>query len=340
MSKTAFTPGTNYVRADPDDIAGAVAALAHLRMSQDPIVRHYLLAGKHIAVEFFTPTLLASMAPALAHRESAAGPAELTVAVWDGVQEARPHTPAGNSWRGVYLHGEETLNLYDQGASVACLWTADAASLPLWVRAAPLRTILHWFLAESGIYLLHGAAIGTQGRAVLVAAKGGSGKSTTALASVLAGLDYLGDDYVAVEAGARPVCHSLYNSLKVTQDTLAAFPELATLQPLMPDTNDKAAFFIHELYPKQLRAQAELAAIFIPRIGPHARSHVTPARKSEALAALAPTTLFQLPLGESGTFAALRDLVSQTPCYTLHLGSDLYSAPEAIRNFLDSAPSI
>ncbi|MBY0376733.1 hypothetical protein K2P96_02050, partial [Patescibacteria group bacterium] len=242
-----------------------------------------------------------------------------------------------DNFMGVYLFGEETLNLYDAAHNMAYFWARDAESLPDWISAAPIRTILHWFLSRHAIHLVHGATVGINGKAILLGAKGGSGKSTTSLSSLLAGMDYLADDYVAVETG-NSKAYSLYNSVKITPDTLEKFPELKEKiwnQKTFGGEldNGKAIVFLSKFFPNQIKDTAKLTAIFIPVIKKETR--IVEATKIDTMLALAPTILFQLPLAHRDKINELKEIIERIPCYFLELGPDIRHVPEVIKDFLN-----
>jgi hypothetical protein len=57
---------------------------------------------------------------------------------------------------------------------------------------------------------------------------------------------------------------------------------------------------------------------------------LSPISRAAALAALAPSTIFQLHPPQENALARMAALVSQVPCYSLELGSDIERIPEAI----------
>ncbi|MFN8575411.1 MAG: hypothetical protein U0354_01005 [Candidatus Sericytochromatia bacterium] len=96
---------------------------------------------------------------------------------------------------GAYIAGEQTLNFYDKVSKEAYFWSSNANNLSDWLTAAPIRTILNWFLSVI-CHLIHGAGMDTVNSVYLVQ-KLESGKSTTALSCIFRGngLFYL-IDYV------------------------------------------------------------------------------------------------------------------------------------------------
>jgi len=311
------------------------------------------IADKSIRFKFYTPRLAERLFPALAHNEAAdTGAPDLTIHLWDsastGVDMPMPWTNKAFIYEpldepdllrepfcGAYITGEDTINLYDANANEAYLWMPDANRIPGWVLAAPARSLLHWFFSRYGVNLVHGAAVGRQGRAVLITAKGSSGKSTTALSCVAAGMGYLSDDYVGVAIGDRITVHSFFNSAKLTPQSLNAFPEFdAFVRDTPPGDNGKSVLYISEAAPEQLLREAPLAAVLIPVLHKAERTHLVPATKMQAFLALAPSTVFQLALTGGRVVAPLKALVERTPCHFLMLGPDMREVSSSIDAFL------
>ncbi len=330
-------------------------ALSRVEEGTESITRQYQIAGKRVRICFYSPLLEARLGRALAHLLTSVdeSPADLTVHVWDLAATNVEITPpwsgehmspqavdttrlAESGFLGAYLYGEESVTMFDGTNQTAYYFVQDASLLPSWVDAAPFRTLLHWFLTTHDIHLLHGAAVGREGKAVLLTARGGSGKSTTALSCAQAGMDYLGDDYVAVElhaTGAR--VHSLFCSGKITVDTLKYFPEMIdTVGQPLPKAGEKIVVDMHSLYPRQISREAELAAILIPTIGVGDDTLFAPLHATRALLALAPTSLFQLPLADNAKLRTFRRIVESVPSQQVLLGRDVRAVGDAIQAFL------
>ena len=99
--------------------------------------------------------------------------------------------------------------------------------MPAWEPSAPFRNLFHWALGDSGLAFAHAAAVGTAAGGILLAGRGGAGKSTTAMACVHAGWRYVADDYCVLDVSGHPSTHTLYGSAKISPWALARLPELA-----------------------------------------------------------------------------------------------------------------
>jgi hypothetical protein len=331
-----------------ESIAGSIA----------PVTKTYDMAGKTVCVKFYSEKLLQKMSRALGHieRENADCP-DLTMCIWDSVstnkdlasswmnsaeytypREVSAKTINQDSFLGIYLHNEETLNLYDETHNTAYFWIYDADRLPYRLSASPFRLILNWFLSKGGVHLMHGAVTSLNGKSILITAKGGTGKSTTALASFFSGMSYLGDDYVAVKSGDVITTHSIFNSVKLFSqsfhDTFNALKEQIWNEEGTDKENEKVIVFLSELYPERVVKVAELQAIMIPVIKDAEETKIVPASKIQTMVSMIPATLFQLSVTKSDKMAELKSIVERTPCYFLELGYDINGVGRAIKSFL------
>ena len=182
-------------------------------------------------------------------------------------------------------------------------------------------------LGERDIHLIHGAIVGEPDKTVLLTAKGGSGKSTTALACLRIGMSYLADDYGAIKRGDAPYAYSLYNSIKVAPYHGIDFDPAHVWNI----EGEKSVVFLSSLFPNQVVHSAPLKGIMIPKITHSETTKIVPATKAEAMLALLPTTLFQLPMAESDKMQLLSSIIAALPCYTVELGKDSLEAARTIQ---------
>lgn len=318
-------------------------AFSQLAANISPVEKNFTIAGKHIRLKFYTPHLAEFMTHALNHHpQPISDNPDFTIHLFDSVgtgmnipapEKSSPRDLGDPSFSGVYWY-DDTLNFYDSKTRTAYFWTHDAAKLPNWVGAAPLRGIFHWLFSDHNMHLVHGSIVGDKNNTLLLSAKSGSGKSTTALSCLLSDMVYVSDDYSIIEPGNTITAHNLYNSVKVLPDGFSKFPELHhhTIwndYEFKNGTDAKAMIFMRDAFTKS----APLSAILIPKIT-GGETKIIPATKMEAMLALLPSTLFQLPLPSTAKIEALKKIIADTPCYTLELGSDVRGVPGVIKDFL------
>jgi hypothetical protein len=168
--------------------------------------------------------------------------------------------------------------------------------------------------------------------------KGGSGKSTVALACLEAGFQYAGDDYVLLSDEGAPYVHSLYGSAKLHRDHARRFPELfsaATLaSPEAGDQEAKAVAIVSRTHPGRVVAGFPLAAVLVPRIVGSGETVAARVSAAEALLALAPSSILQLPGAGHTAFQRLASAMRRVPAYRLSLGADIGGIARAIEPLL------
>jgi len=84
----------------------------------------------------------------------------------------------------------------------------------------------------------------------------------------------------------------------------------------------------------QLRLASPIKAILLPQIAPQHSISIQRVSGAEGLAALAPSTIFQLPGAGKAAFQFMAELVRKVPVYRLHMSSHLEVIPSVIHEFL------
>lgn len=330
----------------PDYLAPLRSGFRAALAGRPPVERWIEVDGVELRLLFAGAEACAVTMAALAPLVTAPGaePA-LTVEVWDqetsGVPlPAPPPHPSGERLpahvRAVADRRAGTATFADLRAGRAVVWIESLSELPGWVRAHPLLELLHWSLRRPGRHLMHAGAVGVEGRGVLLVGRGGTGKSTLAVACVEAGMEYAGDDYVLVTVDPEPAAHLLYGSAKLHADSLAMLPALAgAITAAAVPGVDKAVLDIAAARPASLRRRLELEGVVMPRVTGGRDCVLRPARAPELLRALAPSTVLQLRGPTAMAEAA--ELLRRVPSYVLDVGRDLDAAPALVSDLIASS---
>lgn len=363
-------PGGRPMPAEPASrgrqLSAVLAEYFDEASSRHPVSEtNLLIANRHLRVKCIGGTHSYHLTPALSHLlHTSPGDADFTIHVWDGESAGPPsnsllvsylqtlyrdwtsncgargelrgfHSPTVPTF---YMPGPDILNLVDVANHHAFFFKRDASPLPYWEAGSPFRAILHTWLSSAGLQFVHGGAVGDSTGGVLLAGKGGSGKSTTTLLCLNAGMSYAGDDYCAIDCNNPPFVHSLYNTAKLLPRDLDRFPDLRQRiwnpQSLLENSTDKATFFLGDLLPERMTSGFPLRALLVPRVAPQTDTYLTPCGPAAAIAAIAPTTIAQLPNAVQADMDRMVTLVSNLPAYILHLGSDLTQIPDVVRSVL------
>lgn len=319
-----------------------------------------VVAGHAVRLRFAGDGSVDSVLPALAHLVAPAhARVDLTVHVWDTQTTSVDVIPA--PWdmtqlavggtipqaiaQGLYATydiARERLVVLDPGRGLAFVWIRDPSQVARHERAAPLRGLFAAYFGARGLVITHAGAVARGGRGVLLGGRGGSGKSSTALACLAAGFDYAGDDYVLTEpdAAGGPRVHSLYATGKVFP---ADTGRLAEIQPafagrdgpgLAPD--DKAIAYLHGSVPERMSRGFALVALLMPTVTGLPHTRVVPMSSAHALRALAPSTIVQYDGAPAPLFAALARLVARLPCHRLELGTERHAIPGVVARVIET----
>lgn len=326
-----------------------------------PLERCYRIAGQEFRLLFAGDDLRRKITPALEHNRvaqlsDAQANDAVTIQLWDSVGSGieMPDTPWDNTeysirnevrgwsdarFRTTFHMGSGVLTLLDLEQRRAIWWIRDARELPYYESGAPLLPLFHaWMSTRSAEArrLVHAAAIGDENGGVLVVGRGGSGKSSTALQTFTSNLQYAGDDYCLLsdDEDGHFRAWSLYSSGKIHGEDAPIFPHLAnSLSNEKTMMDEKALYFFAENWQHKLGEGFPIRAVLLPRVGENTL-RLTPLSPAQALLALAPSTMFQLPNTGRDTFAWLSQLVKRVPSYTLDLGAQRSAVLPFIEKFL------
>lgn len=333
----------------------ALTAQAHAGAT----IRLIELAGVRIRLAFAGQQLLDEFMGALAHLQldDPAGPADAVFHLWDtestGIAMLPPPLPGQNftdrgdlsgfssaRYRSAFHWSEYSVCVFDTETQVGAYWVDRVSNLPYWARSSPMRTLFHWLMERHGRQLLHAAAIGTDTGGVLIVGKGGVGKSTTSLSSLVEGLRFAGDDYVVVGFDPEPTVWSLYCTAKVTPRQLAAFPELEPLADPLGEGDEKAVIRLFPDHADRFARALPLRWLLTPRFGEGTDTRFEPISHVVLHQAAAFTTLAQLPHAGAMTHAFIARLIDALPGARLVLGSEVGAVPGAIVRLIEEGAEI
>jgi hypothetical protein len=317
--------------------------------------RCYDIAGRRVLVRAAGDELVARTDPALARPSQEWGESIAPDLVVDMFDSATSGVPIGRApWHpddlrplglvstycderflsAVDVH-TASLSLFDRETSRARFWVEDARRMAYWQSASPLRLILSWWAAGRGMQLTHAAAVAGPAGAALLVGGAGAGKSTTSLTCMRAGMQFLGDDYCLVGAGAPPVVHPVYTTAKLRPDALERLPELrGTVRNADRLDREKAILDLAGSHDCFLGTSAPLRAVVVPRLT--GRVRVEPAPPGTVLRAMAPSTVFGLFGATEHTLCALARVAESVPGFVLELGDDGDEVADAVAGLVDS----
>jgi len=317
------------------------------------VKKFYKLAGFTLCLKFAGSALVDLLTPALQHAEVGdARECEGTICIWEGA--ATPAHPLAFPWprNSFAIHGDvigynsdrihtvfdarlNILQVFDKERDLALYWIKDRRNTAWWVGTSPFFSILHWWMRTRGHQLTHAAVVGYSQGGVLLTGKSGAGKSTTSLSCMRFGMKYVSEDFCILSDLPDIRAYSLYNSVKISDETLRLFPELNKhIENSERPKEDKAYFFHQKFQPENILPSCPIKALIALQIEKAKDSWLESIQPIDASASLSGSTLWQLTHAGPSVFQHLKRVALSLPCYRLHLGSDLMQAPTLIERIL------
>lgn len=319
---------------------------------------HGRFAGQPVRLRFAGTSMAAHLALPFAHLfDTSTGPPpapRLDICLWDECETAvrvdeRPWPDGAEvdhvaeiseSGRFILQRLSSSSIGLDRRIGVLAGSIAWSEQVQVYERGKPLARLLAEWYADHGVRMVHAGLVSIGGRGVLLAGKGGSGKSTTALAAARGGSAFLGEDYVGLELTREgaPVGHSVYASVFLERAAADWFPELASHRiDSRIQRETKSVVLLGSVYADRLLRSAPVHAIALCRVGPDRNGHVRPASKAQALLALGPSSLLQIHGRRKDSLDRLAQLVERVPCFWLEVGRDLHAVSGQIDEILRRA---
>ncbi len=285
----------------------------------------------------------------------------LSIDLWDETETGVPCPPeatatgAGREWvacdgtltaspdgRYVSFHYQDSVTVLDRHAQHIIGCRRSGSHLARGECSKPFVLLLSVWYHDRGVQILHAGLIAAGGAGILLPGESGTGKSTTCVASVSQGLEYLGDDFVGLERGPDGSFrgHSIFNTACIARKNLERFPEIQprAVEDSFPE-EEKPILFLSEIHPGLLRSTVPIRAVVLLRIRSE-RTEIRPARASEALRQFAASTLHTVvPRPGREALERIAALVERVPAYWLFLGPDLGDIRPSLERIVTSAGS-
>jgi hypothetical protein len=318
----------------------------------------YILGGHPVRMQIAGRRFAEFMHTAFAHLsadDSDRSNGALTVELWDEAEtsvscriglnrddlDLHPNLRKSADGRYASYQLQHSLVCLDIRSGLMVGYTSNAEELSLYERGRPLHVPLSLWHKSLNMPLVHAGLVSKNGRGLLLAGPGGSGKSTSAITSACAGFSYLSDDLIALQLSPDGsfIGHSLYNSTFLEPDHLNRFALFApyAITGRYP-FEKKRLVLLSEIASLRFERSCRIEAIILPRVLRAPACRLRPVSKGEALLTLAPSSLLvgERSNGAEG-FDKLSRLVQQAPCYRLELSEALDEIPRVLAGVLSEA---
>lgn len=242
--------------------------------------------------------------------------------------------------RWLFVHRDARASLDAARGELCCERGGGALASPgAW--AGLLAAALSMFFRLRGLFELHAAGAAGPMGLVLLVGDSGSGKSTTTLALLEAGLGYLGDDRLLLgREGGALVVRSFPREFHVGEAAARAFLGVTAALEGEADAFGKRALSPVALFGGRHVERCEgPVSLLLPRIVDASSTEITPVGQAEVmgelLCASALAAVDFVPFGAENV-ALLGALAGLARGYRLQLGRDLLEAPvDVARSLLE-----
>lgn len=214
-------------------------------------------------------------------------------------------------------------------------WCKKASAPSEWLYPGKLMAHLFSAWADSaGLALLHAAAIGVNGKGVLLAGKGGKGKSTLSLCCLLDGMDFVADDYTVIPSKGPLCAMPLYSIAGINPDMLAKLllPSNISVCPVCSSDGKPQL----DLSNYQFCPSLSIHAIVFPTVTGCAEPVIKRVPSGPVLTSLIYSSAAQTGRGQDVQF--IKDMIlrlGKLPVYEIQVSPDLMKNPQKLRKFIE-----
>lgn len=234
-----------------------------------------------------------------------------------------------------YPSGKGQMQFMDLRKRIAIHMFNSRANLPPWDESAPLRLPFQWILSQQKMRLAHAAAIGIDGKGLVLFGKGGSGKSGTTLAALAVGMNTVGDDYIALGLDDKPYARAVFSHVKQDDAGIARIPGLSNhLRDAVRNWRGKVEFQPELMFAGSFVNEMNLSAAILPSVTQREKTSIERISPAEALLALISSNAQYDPLRPDGGLRFFADVLRKIPCYRMHLSSHALDNGLALKSLL------
>ena len=189
--------------------------------------------------------------------------------------------------------------------------------------------------------MVHSACVGIDGKGVLICARGGKGKTTLAVSSMLKGFEYVSDDYTMLEkTGDMLTASPLYSVITLSPKIYSLlYDYLANARFIADNARKNKYFFDISAWGDSFRKQYPVVACLFPDIRPDVEEPeiipCSPIEKGRTITHVVHST--QMQMMDQGNTLNSRKLIGMLQgldFYRIVLSPDLFKNVECLREFI------
>lgn len=203
---------------------------------------------------------------------------------------------------------------------------------PKWhIANHPFAKAVFLWAQKKNLLMVHAAAVGIDGRGVLIVGHGGTGKSTLTCGCLADGFDFVSDDYCLMNSADSHIVYPIYTNVSLNPDSLE---KLSMFEPfeILPMQGEKGAFKINET---SIQPSMTVEAIILPQITDSTEPIIKLDLSSKALAQITYSTVKQLGRFQETEFVRkLSRRLLGMPVYRFSLTKDLQKNTQYFKKWI------
>lgn len=202
------------------------------------------------------------------------------------------------------------------------------APFPYWAASS---LVCQWAGTEC-LLPVHGAAVGTGGKGVLLAAKGGGGKSTLAASCLLAGMELVSDDFLLLNTQGPVLAMPLFSMIKINPDMKTRLP---LGLPLIWEDASRGGKQVLDASAIPLCQELPVCAVIFLELSGRDEPVISPPPPGPVSTRLIQTVLQQTGVYDPAATAAILKRLSGLPAYEMSLSRNSEKNAETLRTFVE-----
>ena len=192
---------------------------------------------------------------------------------------------------------------------------------PKWlIICHPFEKAIFLWAQKHALLMLHAAAVGVEGKGVLIVGHGGTGKSTLTCSCLADGFDFVSDDLCLMSENGTRIVYPVYTNVFLKSDSLNKLPMFRPFE-IHPQQGEKNTFVIGE---SRIKLSLPVRAIILPQVTDNTEPIIKLDSSSKALGQLVYSTTKQLGKFQDTAFVRrLSHRLLGMPVYRFSLTKDL-----------------
>ncbi|MBE6117519.1 MAG: hypothetical protein E7188_03095 [Erysipelotrichaceae bacterium] len=231
------------------------------------------------------------------------------------------------------IHPESRMKGVDHVNHRYYICRSNDRNTPLFGNSHDLLPLLDLWARENGMYIFHGAVVGTEGKGVIIAGKSHAGKSTLAIGCMMQGMDLVTDDqFMARKVDGVLYAMPVYRILGLNPDSYERLkPDLPVMDKLVP--YEEKIFL--DITGKKLPESLEVRAIVVPELAGAQYPDIRRCEKGTAIVRIVQSSVRKHRGNDTQeTVAGMSRMLSTLPVYEISLSTDVNANADALHAFV------